>query len=103
MAHSSRRLRNASGMHRSRRISKAEPKPCYSTEFTSGEKEEEDDIYTIGGDSDPRSFQEKKQALSSNVTITHSPETIPPPDLRCSTRKDEVQLGTKIINLELNS
>ena len=47
-------------MHRSGRISKAEPKPCYSTEFTSGEKEEEDDIYTIGGDSDPRSFQEKK-------------------------------------------
>ena len=66
---------------------KGRNKPCNSSEFISGEREEEDDVYAVGGGSDAASYQEETQALSSDVTITHSPKTTPPLDFWHSTRE----------------
>lgn len=81
---------------------KGRTKPCYSGEFISGEREE-DDVNAIGGDSDPASYQEETQVLRSNITITHSPEKTPTLTLGIQPEKDNVQFGSKIIKLELNS
>ena len=69
------------------KLSKTEPKTCYSSEFTSGEREEEDDMYAIGGDSDAASSWEEPKASRSDVTLTISNEMTPPPDLRRSTKE----------------
>ena len=69
------------------KLSKTEPKTCYSSEFTSGEREEEDDMYAIGGDSDAASSREEPKASRSDVTLTISNEMTPPPDLRRSTKE----------------
>lgn len=63
-------------------------KTHYSSEFVSGEIEEEGNVHPIGEDSDAASYQKEIQSSSSNVTITYSSEMTPPPlNLRRSTRE----------------
>lgn len=81
---------------------KGRTKPCYSGEFISG-KREEDDVNVVGGDSDATSYQEETQVLRSNITITHSPQITPTLTLGIEPEKDNIQFCSKIIKLELNS
>lgn len=84
---------------------KSRTKTHYSSEFVSGEIEEEDNVHPIGGDSDAASYQKEKQSSSSNVTITYSSEMTPPPlNLRRSTRErrhpasfKDYQTGTQFL------